>query len=151
MADIDLSGFDGKDGRCAFNVIGNQAVPFAASSTESTHDFASDGRGCTNLGCSASWIPGQGRDLGLVDANVVGTGYYVVRIGGAELWHSGTVLLHRRGERWLLHWRVGRRELGYYEQLLQHWGCQRWWEGRRLVGNNLRSTGQLLQHGRHQR
>jgi hypothetical protein len=90
MADIDLSAFDGKDGRPTFKVIGSQATPF-------TGIFDGDGHAISHLTITGESYLGlfgqlasraEVRDLGVVDVNISGS-YYV---GGLVGRNDGTLI-----------------------------------------------------------
>ena len=89
-ADIDLSGFDGKEGRCMFNVIGNQAVPFTGVFNGGAHTiWHLTVEGGSYLGLFGKLGSGaKVMGLGVVDANIVGTGDYVAGLVG---YNGGTV------------------------------------------------------------
>ena len=88
MADIDLSGFDGKDGRPAFNIIG--------TSYDNTFTGVFDGNGHTishvtitgkdHLGLFGLLEPGaEVKNLGVVDVNIAGSGDYVGGLVGENV------------------------------------------------------------------
>ncbi|MCX5644513.1 MAG: hypothetical protein NTZ17_07480 [Phycisphaerae bacterium] len=90
MADIDLSAFDGKDGRPTFKVIGSQATPF-------TGIFDGNGHAISHLTITGESYLGlfgqlasraEVRDLGVVDVNISGS-YYV---GGLVGRNDGTLI-----------------------------------------------------------
>jgi len=97
MADIDLSTFDGKEGRPAFNIIACgmdtwtfQGIPFTGVFDGNSHTISHltiAGGGYLGLfgklACEA-----EVRDLGVVDVNVTGSGGYV---GGLAAYNEGTV------------------------------------------------------------
>ena len=76
MADIDLSGFDGKEGRPAFNVIGNNGEAFTGVFDGNGHTISR----LTIVGVSYLGLFGQldygaeVRDLGLLDVSITGSG-----------------------------------------------------------------------------
>jgi len=90
MADIGLSGFDGKDGKPAFNIIapggfgsvGDSCCDFFGTGFTGVFDgngysvshMTAEGVGCLGLfGCLES---GEVRNLGVVDVNITGSGNY---------------------------------------------------------------------------
>jgi hypothetical protein len=106
MADIDLSGFDGKGRNPAFNVIGNSARRFTGVFDGSGHTLSHltivSGDYAGLFGRLAAGA--QVRDLGIVDVNVSG-GHYVGGLAGesgADLIRCHTTgVLHTHG------WRSG--------------------------------------------
>jgi hypothetical protein len=85
MADIDLSGFDGRDGRPAFSIIAPDTDPAAYYYQGIAFTGVFDGgqhklshltiRGTSHLGLFAELAAGaQVRDLGIEDVNVTGSG-----------------------------------------------------------------------------
>jgi len=90
MADIDLSGLDGKEGRSGFNVIGTGPVPFAGV-------FEGDGHRVSHLTIAGVHYLGlfgrlessaKVKNLGVVDVNITGSGFYM---GGLVGENDGTV------------------------------------------------------------
>ena len=80
MADIDLSQFDGRDGREKFNVIGEYANPFTGvfdgnDHTISNFTYDSNDRIDVGLFVDVYGPNAEIKNLGLIDPNVV-TGYY---------------------------------------------------------------------------
>jgi len=101
MADIDLSNFDGKDGRSAFNTIGSDMVyPFKGVLDGNGHivsHLTLVGGG--NLGMFGYLESGADiRDLGIVDVNISGSGDCVGALAGysrgdvTRCYSSGTVI-----------------------------------------------------------
>ncbi|HPC93862.1 MAG TPA: GLUG motif-containing protein [Sedimentisphaerales bacterium] len=99
MADIDMSAFDGEEGRPAFNVIGSGmaqrsninigglhfvGIPFMGVLDGNGHMISRltvIGRDCLGLfGCLAD--EAEIKDLGVVDVNIVGSGSYVGALAG---------------------------------------------------------------------
>jgi len=100
IADIDLSGFDGKEGRPVFNIIApdTDTVKQGFQGTIFTGIFDGNGHTISNLtikgvsyvGLFGSMASGaQVRDLGVVDVNITGSGYYVGGLVGYKF--GGTV------------------------------------------------------------
>ncbi|MBN1361525.1 MAG: hypothetical protein JW993_13085 [Sedimentisphaerales bacterium] len=89
MADIDVSMFDGREGRCLFNVIGTQAVPFGGVLAGEGHTISHltiTGGGSLGLfGYVGSGAEITG--LGIVDVNAIGAG----SVGGLAGQNRGTV------------------------------------------------------------
>jgi len=95
MADIDMSGFDGKDGRSAYNLIGpntdpstwdydQYAIPFTGTFDGNGHTISHltiSGRGYTGLFCYLD-PSAEVRDLGVVDVNITGVGRAVGGLAG---------------------------------------------------------------------
>jgi hypothetical protein len=101
MADIDMSGFDGKDGKPRFNIIAPgrlhgdeelifQGIPF-------TGLFGGNGHTISRLTvktdeCEGMFgglgTSGEVRNLGVVDVNITGSGYSA---GGLVGWNEGTM------------------------------------------------------------
>jgi hypothetical protein len=92
MADIDLSAFDGKEGRPAFKVIGTSWDAF-------TGVFDGDGHTISNLTITGGGYLGlfaylgsgaEVRNLAVADVNVVGSGTYVGGLAGYNYYGSIT-------------------------------------------------------------
>jgi len=88
MADLDLSGFDGRQTRPAFNIIGGYETPF-------TGVFDGDGRTISHLTITGEGYVGlfgyiessaQVKNLGVVDVNITGSGNFV----GGLVGYNGT-------------------------------------------------------------
>lgn len=87
MADIDLSAFDGKEGRPAFNVIGlDRRDAFTGVFDGNDHvvsNLTLSGKG--NFGVFGYTKSGsEVRDLGVVDVNIIGSGYSVGALAGCN-------------------------------------------------------------------
>lgn len=102
MADIDLSGFDGKGGRPAFNLIGREYrnSKYMIISTPFTGVFDGNGhtishltiKGEEGLGLFGELASGaEVRDLSIVDVNVTSTGQMMWETGGLVGRNAGTV------------------------------------------------------------
>jgi hypothetical protein len=98
MADIDVSGFDGKEGRPAFNVIASDSdtVKSGFQGTPFTGVFDGNGHTISHLTINGAGylglfgqMSGEVKDLGVVDVNIAGSGYYV---GGMVGYNSGSVM-----------------------------------------------------------
>jgi hypothetical protein len=95
MADIDMSGFDGKDGRPAYNLIGpdtdpstwyydQYAIPFTGTFNGNGHTISNltiAGRDHIGLFCYLD-PSAEVRDLGVVDVNITGMGRAVGGLAG---------------------------------------------------------------------
>jgi hypothetical protein len=98
MADIDMSGFDGKEGRPAFNIIASDldTVKSGFQGTPFTGVFDGNGHTISHLTINGAGylglfghMSGEVKDLGVVDVNIAGSGYYV---GGLVGYNSGSVM-----------------------------------------------------------
>jgi hypothetical protein len=100
MADIDLSVFDGKDGRPAFNIIATDTdtAKSGFQGTSFTGVFDGNGHTVSHLTIRGNDFVGlfrklqsgaEVKDLGVVDVNVVGSGDYV---GGLVGFNGGEVI-----------------------------------------------------------
>jgi hypothetical protein len=99
MADIDLSGFDGKEGRPEFNKIAPdtdmvnlsyQGIPFAGVFNGDGHTISNltlDGGVYVGLFCRVA-SGGQIKNLGLIDVKINDSGHVV---GGLVAWNEGDV------------------------------------------------------------
>jgi hypothetical protein len=105
MADIDLSGFDGKEGRPAFNIVtpGGEEVDFEGGhyfwGTPFTGIFDGNGHTISRLTVKGAGYlglfgqlgsGGEVKDLGVVDVNIVGSGTCVGGLAGEDVGASVT-------------------------------------------------------------
>jgi hypothetical protein len=79
-------------------------------------------KGNGRLGLFGQFEPGaEVKNLGVVDVNITGSGYYVGGlVGGVQRWYCDPVLQHRRGQRQEVCWRVGGGERRRGDPVLQH-------------------------------
>jgi hypothetical protein len=94
MANIDMSSFDGKNGRSAFNVIGTESRAFTGVFDGDGHTIAHltvKGVGYAGL---FGVLGGEVRDLGVVDVNISGSGD---RVGGLVGYNAGGDVIRCHG------------------------------------------------------
>jgi hypothetical protein len=100
MADIDMSGFDGQEGRSSFNIIGARYSPFAGVFDGNGHTISHlsmEGTDCVGLfghiGQISAYAPRQSRahirNIGVLNASVTASGRYV---GGLIGLNSGGII-----------------------------------------------------------